>query len=181
MEEILLEEYLKNKDRKMSDQNFIKRMKDSYMRNPRRMEKENWDDYSYRNKGSIMSRLDDMSTEDKINLLYMLDNREDDSHYAKEIVSDMYHIAGNKKYIGERFDMHKAKEVYDTYRHKLHNYSVEDVYIAINAQYHDYCALFKQWFGDNIDHKIIESAIVFWFEDIDYQGGNKVHKYFMEF
>ena len=181
MEEILLEEYLKSKDRGMSDHDFVRRMRGGYMRRPRKMERESWDDYSYKGKGSIMSRIDDMSTEDKINLLYMLDNRDDDMQYAKDIVSDMYHTSGNKKYIGERYDMHKAKEVYNEYKHKLHNYSIEDVYIAINAQYHDYCALFKKWFGDNIDNKIIESAIIFWFEDIDYQGGNKVHKYFMEF
>ena len=49
----------------------------------------------------------------------------------------------------------------------------------INAQYHDYCELFKAWFGDNIDNKIIESAINFWFKDDDYKGGSKVWKYFM--
>lgn len=56
----------------------------------------------------------------------------------------------------------------------------EDVYVAINAQYHDYCELFKAWFGDNIDTKIIESAINFWFKDDDYKGGCKIWKYFKE-
>lgn len=36
-----------------------------------------------------------------------------------------------------------------------------DVYVAINAQYHDYCELFKAWFGDSVDSKIVESAINF--------------------
>jgi hypothetical protein len=173
MEEILLGEYLKDK-KQMSDNEFIRRMKNSYR--PRPKMNKGWDSYD---KGDIMSIIDDMSTEDRINLLYMLDNRNDESS-AKEIVSDMYHTSGNKKYIGEKFDMHKAKEVYNMYKHKLHDYSVEDVYIAINAQYHDYCPLFKQWFGDNIDNKIIESAILFWFEDVYYQGGNKIYKYFFE-
>jgi hypothetical protein len=53
-----------------------------------------------------------------------------------------------------------------------------DIYVAINAQYHDYAELFKNWFNDNIDQKIIESAIVFWFKDVDYKAGNKVVEYF---
>lgn len=47
--------------------------------------------------------------------------------------------------------------------------------------YHDYCELLKAWFGDNIDTKVVESAINFWFKDDDYKsGGSKVYKYFRE-
>lgn len=47
------------------------------------------------------------------------------------------------------------------------------------SNYHDYCELLKAWFGDNIDTKIVESAINFWFKDNDYKsGGSKVYKYF---
>lgn len=39
-----------------------------------------------------------------------------------------------------------------------------DVYVALNAQYHDNIELYKEWFGEdnieNIKDKIIESAIV---------------------
>lgn len=52
-------------------------------------------------------------------------------------------------------------------------------YVAINAQYHDYCELFEKWFGSNFDEKIIASAVDFWFEDDDFDG-NKVWKYFNE-
>lgn len=39
---------------------------------------------------------------------------------------------------------------------------VADVYVAINAQYHDYCELFEKWFGKgNFDDMIFESAINF--------------------
>lgn len=39
---------------------------------------------------------------------------------------------------------------------------VADVYVAINAQYHDYCELFEKWFGKgNFDEMIFESAIAF--------------------
>lgn len=44
------------------------------------------------------------------------------------------------------------------------------VYVAINAQYHDYAKLFEEWFGGNIDNKVFESAIIFWFKDVDFDG-----------
>lgn len=43
-----------------------------------------------------------------------------------------------------------------------------------------YCELFKAWFGDGIDQKIIESAIIFWFKDDDYREGSKLWNYFKE-
>lgn len=52
---------------------------------------------------------------------------------------------------------------------------------ALNAQYHDNIELYKEWFGEdnieNIKDKIIESAIVNWFEDED-AGIEKVWNYF---
>lgn len=48
-------------------------------------------------------------------------------------------------------------------------------------QYHDYVELFKSWFGDNVDQKIIESAIIFWFKDVDCKSRNKVVSYFKEY
>lgn len=59
------------------------------------------------------------------------------------------------------------------------SYTIGDIYVAINAQYHDYCELFEKWFGSNFDEKIIASAVDFWFEDDDFDG-NKVWKYFNE-
>lgn len=56
-----------------------------------------------------------------------------------------------------------------------------DVYVAINSQYHDYVELFKSWFGDNVDQKIIESAIIFWFKDVDCKAENKVVEYLGEY
>ena len=51
------------------------------------------------------------------------------------------------------------------------NITFWDVYVALNAQYHDNIELYKEWFGEdnieNIKDKIIESAIVNWFEDED--------------
>ena len=55
-----------------------------------------------------------------------------------------------------------------------------DVYIAINYQYHNYIILFKSWFNDNIDQKIIESVIVYWFEDDDYIDKYKLLRHMNE-
>lgn len=108
-----------------------------------------------------------------------------DEHFnestARYVVDDMYHIENGKKHDGEKFSMTKAKEVQERYRGIIpHNVTVADIYVAINAQYHDYCELFKTWFGSNIDSKIIESAIVFWFKDTDYSKGFKLTEYFKE-
>ena len=74
-----------------------------------------------------------------------------------------------------------AKEVAERYRGIIpQSATYADVYVALNAQYHDYCELLKAWFGDNIDNKVVESAVSFWFKDDDYKGGNKVYKYFRE-
>ena len=203
MEEVLLHDYLKDKE--MSDHEFIKRMKgyfgDKYSKGmgSKRMEYPDWDyddNYNkmyggYMNRHSneeLMTILGELDYNDKQKIMSMI--KYDDTHrhsygydesHAKHIVSEMYHISGDKKYIGEKYDMNKAKEIYEKYKHSIPEHiEVCDVYIAINAQYHDYCELFKSWFGSNIDHKIIESAITFWFKDADYMKGNKVYKYFME-
>jgi hypothetical protein len=101
-----------------------------------------------------------------------------DEHEAKEIVEQMYHVKDNKKYVGEKYDMNKAHEICERYKEVLPN-DVEpcDVYVAINAQYHDYAKLFEEWFGGNIDNKVFESAITFWFKDVDFDG-DKVWEYF---
>lgn len=68
-----------------------------------------------------------------------------DEYKAKEVVEQMYHVKDNKKYIGEKYDMNKAHEICERYKEVLPN-DVEpcDVYVAINAQYHDYAKLFEE-------------------------------------
>ena len=98
---------------------------------------------------------------------------------ARNIVNSMYHNYNGKRVSGEIFTMEKAREVLNQHRSDMHSdATAEDVYVAINAQYHDYCPLFKQWFGSNTDNKIIESAILFWFKDDDYHKGSKLMNYF---
>lgn len=107
-----------------------------------------------------------------------LQNQKQAINEAKEVVEQMYHVKDNKKYIGEKYDMNKAHEICERYKEVLPN-DVEpcDVYVAINAQYHDYAKLFEEWFGGNIDNKVFESAITFWFKDVDFDG-DKVWEYF---
>nr|UVM81115.1 MAG: hypothetical protein [Bacteriophage sp.] len=84
----------------------------------------------------------------------------------------------NEAYRRNAYDMNKAHEICERYKEVLPN-DVEpcDVYVAINAQYHDYAKLFEEWFGGNIDNKVFESAITFWFKDVDFDG-DKVWEYF---
>lgn len=108
-----------------------------------------------------------------------------DEHFnkqeAKRTVDEMYHVKDGKKYIGEKYDMQKAHEVCSKFKDKLEDeVEVADVYVAINAQYHDYCELFEKWFGKgNFDEMVFESAIAFWFDDVDF-GEDKLWKYFNE-
>ena len=200
MNEYLMRAYLRSK-RGLDDEEFIRRMRDTLgseryargrgMRRDSRyddLEDRMFDDY-YINRHSdsqLSDIMDDLDSTDKEKLFkMMLENEGTGSHFnessAKYLVSKMYHTSGGRKFMGEKYDMSKAKEVADRYRGIIpQSATVADVYIALNAQYHDYCELLKAWFGDNIDTKVIESAVNFWFKDDDYKGGNKVYKYFRE-
>lgn len=94
---------------------------------------------------------------------------------ARAVVAQLYHYWNGRKCVGEKFDMYKAKDVMDRYKSALpHDITLCEVYIAINMQYHDYFCLFSSWALDDIDHKIIQSAITYWFLDEDYKGISKV-------
>ena len=62
-------------------------------------------------------------------------------------IKSMYHYNDSRKYEGEKYDLATAKDIYN-------KYTCDDVYVAINAQYHDYFTLFHKWFND-IDDKIV--------------------------
>lgn len=100
---------------------------------------------------------------------------------AKEVVAKMWHYSDEEKDKGEHFSMYKAKEICEMYSDILpSNVKYPEIYVAINAQYHDMGELFKHWFGHNVDSKLIESALVFWFGDVDYPHASKVAKYFKD-
>ena len=112
------------------------------------------------------------------NAMYTMSDEHFETHEAKQIVAEMYHYDMNRKHTGEHFDMRKAEEVFAKHKENFVSKATpEDVYVAINAMYHDLCGLYKSWFGSNIDDRIIMTAITFWFKDDDYQG-NKILDYF---
>lgn len=87
-------------------------------------------------------------------------------------------LQSQKQAINEAYRRNAIPNANKRYKEVLPN-DVEscDVYVAINAQYHDYAKLFEEWFGGNIDNKVFESAITFWFKDVDFDG-DKVWEYF---
>lgn len=106
-----------------------------------------------------------------------------DEMYAKYQVDSMYHTKRNGTICkGEIYSIEEAKQVYEKYIRNIHSsYTCWDVYVAINAQYHDYAKLYNEWYSnitrEDLDNKIIASAINFWFKDED-DGHEKVWNYF---
>lgn len=103
--------------------------------------------------------------------------------YARYQVDEMYHVTKSGTTCkGEMYSAETAKHIYEKrIRNIANSYNCWDVYVAINAQYHDYVELFKEWNPTIIDselkEKIIASAISFWFKDDDAEDG-KVWDYF---
>lgn len=61
-------------------------------------------------------------------------------------------------------------------------YLLTYIYIKIleNEHYHNCSELFKSWFGEDIDQKVIEAAILFWFKDDDCKSNSKLWNHFKE-
>lgn len=158
------------------EDNFPMERMDDFYRHGKHGEFMEMDDFDRFNKY-------DMDDEEMYNIMkYMRHSMNEGEHFndseAKYLVSEMYHVENGRKHVGEKYDMHKAKEIIERYRGILPtSVTPADLYVAINTQYHDYAELFKNWFGDNIDQKIIESAVVFWFKDADCKAENKIVEY----
>lgn len=101
--------------------------------------------------------------------------------FAKLQVKKMFHEKDNGEYReGEKFNIYDVEQIANRHRKHIGNENtIWDVYVALNAQYHDYDNLFKDWFHNHDERmeKIIESAICFWFDDDDCPEG-KVWEYF---
>lgn len=106
-----------------------------------------------------------------------------DEMYAKYQVSSMHHTKHNGNICrGEIYSIDEAKQIYEKYVRNLDSsYTCWDVYVAMNAQFHDYARLYNEWYSnitrEDLDNKIIASAINFWFKDED-AGVGKVWNYF---
>ena len=180
MSDYMLLEYLRGKGKGYEDRQMYEDFKNymrakGSMRGSRRHRDYQFEDDGYNRHDWDMNYIDSYKSRS-----YRDHSQEGafDEFEAKEIVSEMHHYEGDRRHTGEHFDMHKAKEVYEKYKsHFVVKASPCDVYIAINAFYHDLGSTLKQWFGSNIDEKVIMLAIAFWFKDDDYQG-NKLLDYF---
>lgn len=100
----------------------------------------------------------------------------------KSLNDDQRNILFSDKITSPMFTPIDVRKLYDKKFKSINsNITFWDVYVALNAQYHDNIELYKEWFGEdnieNIKDKIIESAIVNWFEDED-AGIEKVWNYF---
>lgn len=108
-----------------------------------------------------------------------------DEVYAAYQVCSMYHTKANGIVCrGEVFTVEDAKAIYDKHVSNINReITYWDVYVAVNAQYHDYVRLYQDWFPnlteEQLDEKVIYSAINFWFKDED-AGTGKVWNYFKE-
>lgn len=97
----------------------------------------------------------------------------------------LYHTKANGIVCrGEVFTVEDAKAIYDKHVRNINReITYWDVYVAVNAQYHDYVRLYQDWFPnlteEQLDEKVIYSAINFWFKDED-AGTGKVWNYFKE-
>lgn len=180
MSDYMLLEYLRNKGKHDEDFRMLDEFKDymrsrGSMRGSRRHKDYDWEDRDY-------NRHDwDKEYPMMHNMRYHKDIMPEgtfDEFESKEIVSEMYHYEGERRHTGEHFDMHKAKDVFEKNKNSfVVKASPCDVYVAINAFYHDLGKTLKSWFGSSVDEKIILLAITFWFKDDDYQG-NKLMDYF---
>lgn len=102
--------------------------------------------------------------------------------FAKHEVSEMFHTKRNGTICrGEIVSYEEAEHVYNEHRRDIGTeVTVWDVYVALNAQMHDYSVLYHRWFDNSMElmkERCIESAIVFWFKDEDHTKG-KVWDYF---
>ena len=93
--------------------------------------------------------------------------------YAIYQVSQMYHT-NNKgvKIDTPLFSIEASKKIYDRRIRPLNkDVTMWDVYVALNAQYHDNINLYEKWFpnatNNEIEDKIVEATISNWFEDED--------------
>lgn len=178
MEDYIILDYLRNKGMDNS-QGILQRFK-NYMAREMRHQDYDYGMSSYEDPYMMKNHYNDDQS-NKYSRMRKHSMPEDiDEYTAKQLVMEMFHYENGKKVTGEKFDMRKAKEVCDRFRGMIPSkVTVEEIYLAINAQYHDYCMLFKTWFGSNAEPKIIESAIVFWFKDEDSNKDSKIIDYLM--
>lgn len=91
--------------------------------------------------------------------------------FAREDVSKMYHKNPKGETIkGEHWNIDQITAAIKGMSIPSST-NIWDVYVALNANWHDKEVKFAQWFGSESDQRIIEDAINFYFMDIDAPDG----------
>ena len=91
--------------------------------------------------------------------------------FAREDVSKMYHKNPKGETIkGEHWNIDQVAAVIKGMSIPSST-NIWDVYVALNANWHDKEVKFAQWFGSESDQRIIEDAINFYFMDADAPDG----------
>lgn len=106
-----------------------------------------------------------------------------DAEYAEWEVEQMYHIGDDgKEYKGEHWTMRDAASVAQKYRGRYPGeYNEYDIYVALNAQWHDAICVAKRHFPsiEEAEDYIIDETIAVWLNDSDWPVHDKVWRYFM--
>lgn len=105
-----------------------------------------------------------------------------DKEYAEWQVERMHHIGDDgREYKGERWSMKEASQVAQKYRGRYPSeYNDYDIYVALNAQWHDTICTAKRHFAsvEDAENYIIKEAIAVWLNDSDWGSTDKVWRYF---
>lgn len=105
-----------------------------------------------------------------------------DKDYAEWEVANMHHVGDDgREYKGERWSMKEASQVAQKYRGRYpHEYNDYDIYVALNAQWHDTICTAKRHFAsvEEAENYIVDEAIAVWLNDSDWGSTDKVWCYF---
>jgi hypothetical protein len=124
----------------------------------------------------------DMYWEIMRNTHEMMYGKHFDSAYAEWQVDHMYHIGDDgREYKGERWSLKDTNGVMQKYRGRIPGeYNEYDVYVALNAQWHDTICTAKRHFStiEEAETYVIDEAVAVWFNDQDWPSHDKVWRYF---
>lgn len=105
-----------------------------------------------------------------------------DESYAVWQVQQMSHVGNDgKTYKGEHWSIEDTTNVMSAMRGRIPaEYNEYDVYVALNAHYHDTVNVAMKHFDsqEKTESYIIDEALAFWFNDSDWPGHNKPWAYF---
>ncbi|EXZ16481.1 hypothetical protein M071_4176 [Bacteroides fragilis str. Ds-233] len=94
-----------------------------------------------------------------------------DEAFAKYDVSQMHHTRPDgSKHKGEHWGIDSVREALKGISIPS-TYNAWDCYVALNANWHDKEVVFKKWFPENHEQKVIEDAVDFYFNDEDAPNG----------